>query len=191
MKRIKISKISWLILSAGLFLVIMVSLGVTRSSQQKDQNRLEEELNLSTTRVDKIETEDMRPQLEDIQHRVDEAESLCIEAAQRLDQMIENVDVTDKFFAIAAHHDVQIDAMSNSRLSSQAVNGVELITASLGASVSGETSDIVDFIISLNDGYTTGYVQSAQININSESNDDGTTTTTANIQMIVYSHEGN
>ncbi len=190
MKRIKVSKITWLILSAGLFLVIMVSLGVTRSSQQKEQNRLEEELILSTARIEKLETAEMRPQLEDIQRRVNEAKSQCIEAAQRLDQMIESVDVTDKFFAIAAHHGIQVDTMSNSRLSSQVVNGVELITATLSASVSGETSDIIDFIISLNDGYTTGYVQSAQININCESSDHGIITT-ANIQMVVYSYKGN
>jgi hypothetical protein len=191
MKGIKLSKISWLILSAGLFLVILVSLGVTRSGQLKEQNRLEEELSISTARVEKIETTDMRPELDEALRRVDEAKSQRDEAAQRLNQMIESVDVTDKFFAIAGHNNIQVNTLSNTQLSSESVNGVNCATISIGASVSGDISDIMDFIISLNDGYTTGYVQSVQINTSVETSDNNTPTpTTANLYMVIYSYEG-
>jgi hypothetical protein len=191
MKGIKLSKISWLILSAGLFLVILVSLGVTRSGQLKEQNRLEEELSISTARVEKIETTDMRPEVDEALRRVDEAKSQRDEAAQRLNQMIESVDVTDKFFAIAGHNNIQVNTLSNTQLSSESVNGVNCATISIGASVSGDISDIMDFIISLNDGYTTGYVQSVQINTSVETSDNNTPTpTTANLYMVIYSYEG-
>ena len=192
MKGLKLSKISWLILSAGLFLVVLVSLGVTRSGQLSEQNRLENELSISTARVEKIEVTDMRPQLDELLRRVGDAESQRNEAAARLDQMIESVDVTDKFFAIAGHNNVQIGTISNSQLSSQSISGVNCVTISIGASISGDISDVIDFIISLNDGYTTGYVKSAQISTNVESSDNSTTTApaTATIQMIVYSYKG-
>jgi len=189
MKGLKLSKTSWLILSAGIFLVILVSLGVTRSGQLKEQNRLEEELSISTLRVEKIEVTDMRPQLDELESRLDEAESQRNEAAARLNQMIDSVDVTDKFFAIAGYSNVQINTLSNSQLSLQKVNGVNCATISIGASISGDISDITDFIISLNDGYTTGYVQSAQISTGGESSDNNTSAA-ATIQMIVHSYEG-
>ena len=189
MKGLKLSKTSWLILSAGIFSVILVSLGVTRSGQLKEQNRLEEELTISTVRVEKIEMTDMRPQLDELERRLVEAESQRSEAAARLNQMIDSVDVTDKFFAIAGHSNVVINTISNSLLSPQSINGVNCATISIGAGISGDTSDIIDFIISLNDGYTTGYVQSAQINIGDESSDNNTLAN-ASIQMIVYSYEG-
>ncbi len=193
MKGLKLGKTSWLILSAGIFLVILVSLGVTRSGQLKEQTRLEEELTISTARVEKIEVTDLRPQLDELERRLVEAESQRSEAAARLNQMIDSVDVTDKFFAIAGHSNVVINTISNSLLSSKSINGVNCATISIGASISGDISDIIDFIISLNDGYTTGFVQSAQINTSVESSDNGTPApapATTSIQMIVYSYEG-
>jgi hypothetical protein len=133
----------------------------------------------------------MRPEVDEALRRVDEAKSQRDEAAQRLNQMIESVDVTDKFFAIAGHNNIQVNTLSNTQLSSESVNGVNCATISIGASVSGDISDIMDFIISLNDGYTTGYVQSVQINTSVETSDNNTPTpTTANLYMVIYSYEG-
>ncbi len=193
MKGLKLSKTSWLILSAGIFVVVLGSLGVTRSQQLNEQNKLEEELNLSTARVEKMQTTDLRPQLEELQQKINESQSQLNEAKERFRQMIASVDVVDKFFAIAENCNVQINSISNSSISSNKFEGIECSSTSIGATVIGDTSDIIDFVISLNDGYTTGYVQSVQLNIPEESDEDDEdedTSVTATIQMIIYSYEG-
>ena len=46
MKGLKLSKTSWLILSAGVFIVVLAGLGLTRSQQMKEQTKVADELNL-------------------------------------------------------------------------------------------------------------------------------------------------
>jgi len=188
MKGLKISKTSWLILAVGIFLVVLACLGVTRSGQMKEQNKLEEELKMSESRLDKVPATDLQTQLEELQDRLEESEGQLTEAKNRLRQTILSVDVTDKFFEIAKYCDVVVMNMSTTAIGKNTVAGVNYATISLNAVITGDASNLLDFIISLNKGYSTGYVKSAQISLNSESDEEGISS--ANIQMIVYSYEG-
>jgi hypothetical protein len=187
MKGIKLSKTSWLILSAGIFVVILGGLGVTRSQQLKEQSKLEEDLGLSTTRVDNIHVEHLRPQLEELQLKLDETKSQLDEAVDILHQSVVSVDVTEKYFAIAESCGVVIQNISNTTISTGTIEGISCNTISIHASVTGELEDIVDFLISLNENYATGYVQSTQIS-NTSGSPNGEST--ASFNMIVYSYEG-
>ena len=188
MKGFKLSKTSWLILSAGIFIVVLAGLGLTRSQQLEEQTKLEEDLTLSTMRVDKIKVTQLRPQLDELQQRIEESESQLNEAKDRLRQTVVSVDVTDKFFVITEYCGVELQNMSTSVISSRTIEGIDCYTTSITATVTGELPNIIDFIISLNGGYTTGYVQSTQISIPDESSDNEST---VNIQMVVYSYERN
>ncbi len=188
MKGLKLTKTSWLILSAGIFIVVLVGLGLTRSQQLEEQTKLEEELTLSTMRVDKIQVTQLRPQLDELQQRISESESQLNEARDRLRQTVVSVDVTDKLFVIAEYCGVELQNVNTSMISSRVIEGIDCYTTSITATFAGELPDIIDFIISLNDGYTTGYVQSTQISIPDESSDNEPT---ADIQMVVYSYKGN
>lgn len=188
MKGLKLSKTSWLILAAGVFIVALAGLGVTRSQQLKEQTHLDEELSLSTMRVDSIQVADLRPQLEELQQRIEESEAQLIEAKDRLRQTVVSADVTDKFFVIAEYCGVKIMNLATTKNSIKAVKGVSCTTISITTTVEGEVSSIIDFIISLNDGFTTGNVQSAQISI---PEDSANNEPSASVQMVVYSYEGN
>lgn len=187
MKGLKFSKTGWLILSAGIFVVILAGLGVTRSQQLTEQTKLEEELSLSTMRVDTIQVSHLRPQLEELQQRLDESESQLNEVQDRLRQTVVSVDVTEKFFAIAEYCDVVIQNLTNTTISTDTIQNINCYETSISATVTGELEDIVDFLIGLNEGYTTGYVQSTQISIPDESSDKQPS---ANFQIVVYSYEG-
>jgi len=165
MKGIKLSKTGWLILSAGVFVVILAGLGVTRSQQMREQNRMNEELSLSETRLDKLDITDMRRQLEDLDQKVQEGEAQLDDARERLHQTIVSVDVTDEFFKIAEYSGVTIMSLSTSAIASNELEGIGLQTIALSAQVEGDFEKIIDFVINLNNGYATGYVESAQINI--------------------------
>lgn len=187
MKGLKLSKTGWLILSAGIFIVILAALGVTRSQQLEEQAQLDEELSLSTTRVEKLQVADLRPQLEALQQRIEENEAQLTEAKDRLRQTVESTDVTEKFFLVAEYCGVKIMTLSTSRISKQVLTGIECNMISISTSVEGEVPNLIDYIISLNKGFTTGYIESAQITISEEPTD----VSTASIQMVVYTYKGN
>lgn len=187
MNRLKLSKTGWLILSAGIFVVVLAGLGVTRSSQLKEQNQLEEELNLSTMRLDQIQTAELRPQLEELQQRVEEGEAQLNDAKDRMRQTVESSDVTEKFFVIAEYCGVKIMTLSTTPISQHAVKDIDCNTISINTLVEGEVPNIIDFIISLNDGFTTGNVKTTQIIIPEQTSDE---TPSANIQMTIYAYKG-
>lgn len=185
--KLKLSKTSWLLLSAGIFVVVLAGLGVTRSQQLKEQTQLEEELTLSTMKVDTIQVSHLRPQLDELQQRLDESITQLSEVQDRLRQTVLSVDIAEKYFAIAEYCDVVISNISTTTISTASIGGIAVSSASIGASVSGELDNIIDFLIGLNEGYTTGYVQSVQIGIPDESTD---TLPSASFQMVIFSYEG-
>ncbi|MBA7638737.1 hypothetical protein ES703_46393 [subsurface metagenome] len=187
MKGLKLSKTSWLILSAGIFVVVLAGLGVTRSQQLKEQSTLEEKLGLSTTRVNTIQVSHLRPQLEELQQKLDESESQLNEVRDRLRQTVVSVDVTEKYFAIAEYCDVVIQNVNTTTISSDVIEGINCSKISISSTVTGEVENIIDFLISVNEGYTTGYVQSVHISIPDESGDSEPS---ASFQIVVYSYEG-
>lgn len=187
MSRIKLSKTSWLILSAGIFVVILAGLGLTRSQQLREQTELDEALGISTARLNNLEVSQLELEKAMLQERLDESALEIEEAKERLRQTVISVDVTDEFFRIAEYSNVEILNYSSSPQSDGKLGSVGCITTVITANVEGSTSDLIDFVINLNNGYTTGIVKSVGISIpeNTEVKES-----TASINMIVYSYEG-
>jgi hypothetical protein len=188
MKGMKLSKTSWLILSAGIFTVVLAGLGVTRSGQMKEQNKLNEEMSMSTSRLEKSQAMPLEIQLGDLQEKLKESESQLAEAKDRLRQTVLSVDVTDNFFQIANYCDVVVMNLNTTTISNNTLNNVNFSTISISATVTGDLSKLIDFIISLNKGYTSGFVKSAQLSVDDTSSE--TSSSRATIQMVIYSYEG-
>ncbi len=211
MKGIKLSKTGWLILSAGIFIVILAGLGVTRSQQISEQSSMNEELSLSETRLNNLDVTDLRRQLEELNLQVEEGQAQLNEAKERLRQTVVSVDITEEFFKIANYSDVTIMNITTSKITPNEMEGIGLDKISLAAQVKGDFEDIVDFVINLNNGYATGHVQTVQMNIpledsmpeepgegeeeegeeeEEEIEEPSEEETTVTIQMIVFSYEG-
>jgi len=106
MKGFKLSKAGLLILAAGVFIVVLLSLGITRYGQISEQTDLNDELSLSEMRLNNIDLKPFQLQLVELQEQFTDSESQLEEAKSRLDQTVISVDVTDKFYEIADYHDV-------------------------------------------------------------------------------------
>jgi hypothetical protein len=192
MKGFKLSKTGWLLLSAGIFIVILAGLGVTRSQQLKEQSYLEEELNLSSMKMDTIQVSHLSPQLDELQQRIDESQNQFTTVKDRLRQSLISADVTEKFFAIADNCSVEIQNLTNTVIKPGQLSGLNCSQTSISASVNGDEDDIVAFLIALNEGFTTGYVQSIQMIVAEETGEssEGEPESSANFQLIIYSYEG-
>jgi hypothetical protein len=182
-KKLKLSKASWLILSAGLFIVVLAGLGLTRSQQIQEQTKLDEELSINEMRLSKFNIEQLQQQRDELQEEVDKNTVLLDAAKYGLRATVESIDVTDEFFVIASKCDVIVNSISSSCIGNDDLNGIGCSTISLTAVVLGDFSNLIDFIISLNQDYTTGYVKSVYISVSGEN-------PSASIQMTIYSYEG-
>jgi hypothetical protein len=192
MKGLKLSKTSWLILAAGVFLVVLAGLGLTRSQQMKEQTQLNDEVNLAEKLLGTLQTETLSQQLENLRVKVEEGEAQLQEAQARLDQSVISVDVTDEFFKIAEYCSVNVTSMSTTMISQINYEGVAFSTISLAANIIGDEENIINFINSLNNSYATGNVQAAQISIQTAIGGGEVPAggDTATVSMIVYSYEG-
>jgi hypothetical protein len=205
MKGLKLSKASWLILSAGVFLVVLAGLGLTRSQQLKEQNKLSEELSLSEKRLETIQTTQLSQQKENLAGKLEESAAQLKDAQARLDQTVISVDVADEFFKIAAYCSVNITSLSTTVIAQTKYSGIAISTISLTAQVTGEKKNIVNFIIGINNGYVTGNVETAQITFedsakagptpeSGEESGEGqeleTGMASASVSMLIYSYEG-
>lgn len=170
-----------MILGAGIFIILLAGLGVARSGQLKEQERLETELAVSETRLNNLQVSQFQAQISELQEQLKDTQERSAEAMARLDQTVISVDVAEKFYEIADYFGVTVTNISTTTISSQPYSSVNCETISITAAVSGDAEDLVDFVIGLNDNFTTGFVKALQLGY--ENNEIG-------IQMIVYSRKG-
>ncbi len=188
MKLLKLSKTSWLILAAGIFIVVLGSLGIARSGQLQEKGTLDEELRISTMTLEKLKASDTGGNLDILQQRIEEEQVLLDEAMRRLDQTVVSVDVSEELFLIADYCGVVITNMSTTPIKPNKYEGIGLDTTAMSVNVDGELPDLVAFVHSLNNDYTTGLVRSVQINIPDSSSSNETPS--LSVQLTIYSYEG-
>jgi DNA-binding protein YbaB len=186
MKYIKLSKTSWLILAVGLFVVMAAGLGITRSQQAQEQGRLSDELAISEQSLASIQIAGLASQLAELQQSADQAQLQLDQAQQKLEQTVISVDIADEFFSIASTCGVKVISLSTSPILPNMYEGIGLATTSLTAAVDGELPALIDFVESLNADFTTGMIETTQIDIPPSDSD---ATPSLNIQMIIYSYE--
>jgi len=185
---LRLSKTSWFILSIGLFAVIIAGLVLTRSQQLQAQSQLDDELGVAEMRLNKLGVDELRLKQEDLQRQLDERNLELAEAKDKLRQTIESINVTDEFFEIAQYCYVEIESISSSNIKTDKLGDINCSIITLNAAVEGDVSDIITFIIKLNNDFTTGIVKSAQMSIPEIIDDEAPR---VNINMVVYTYEGN
>jgi hypothetical protein len=179
----KISKASWMILVAGVFIIILAALGITRSGQVNEYEALSSDLTLLSSRLNNLQTGNIQTQIDEYKVQLKDTQEQAAEARTKLEQTVISVDVAEKFYQIADYCEVIINNLSTSTISAQKFEAVDCEATSLSAFISGEKENIIDLIIALNNNFTTGFVKTAQFNLsNSENGSVG-------VQMIVYTRK--
>jgi hypothetical protein len=188
MKYLKLSKTSWIVLAVGVFVVVLAGLGVTHSQQLSEQGKLEDELSISQTSLNNLHIDALQLELQELQQTAEDMQLQLDQAVQSLDQTVVSVDITDEFFSIAEYCGVLVVNLSTSPITPNIYGGIGLSATSLNASVEGAVPNLIDFVESLNNDFTTALLKSVQIDIPPSSSNE---TSSANIQMTIYSYEGN
>jgi hypothetical protein len=184
MKNVKISKASWIILAAGVFIIILAGLGMTRSGQIKEYDALSANLTFTSSRTGNIQTGKLQTEINEYTEQLKDIREQAAEARTKLDQTVISVDVAEKFYQIADYCGVIITNIDTTTISNQNYQAVGFETISVTAVMSGTTKNILDYVMALNNNFSTGFVKAAQFNFDDSENG------TVNIQAIVYSQEG-
>jgi hypothetical protein len=187
MKKLKLTKTSWLLLGAGIFIVVAASLGLSHSRQIKEQSQLEEELSVAQMRLDKLQVKELRVQQEELQSQLDESTVQLLAARSSLRRPIESANLTDEFFAIAQSCNVIVDSISSSGIKEEKLDNISCSAISLDAAVTGEVPDLINMVVQLNDYFITGVVKSAQISIPEAGYEKQPS---ARIAMVIRTYEG-
>ncbi len=183
----KLSKTSWLILLAGIFVVLVAGLVLTRSKQLQEQSQLREELRIAEMRLSRLQDEQLQQQGEELQVRLDESVAQLMVAKDNLRPTVESIDVIEKFYAIAQSCGVEVTSISSSGIKDEKLADIDCSMITLSAVGVGEVPNLISFVIKLNNDFTSGIVNSAGITIPPGCSD---AEPSVGIAMAVYAYEG-
>jgi hypothetical protein len=191
MKSLKLSKTAWLILSAGVFLVILAGLGLTRTQQLGDLSASSDELEIATMRLASLDVTDLRNRVEELQEKITLGKADLRDAVNRLDKSVISADVAEDFYDLAGENGVFVDLFTSTAISSDTLEGIPVSQTGVTARVQGTLAQVVDFIINVNTSFRTGYIRSAELHLAlpDDPEIDADALTNATIQMIIYSYQ--
>ena len=183
----KLSKTSWLIIIIGVFVILLVGLGIVRSQQVHQQNELNEQLALAQSKIQVIQLEPLSHRQGELEQQFSETDSQSESAKAILSQPIRSITISDLLFNIAEANNVNVTEINSSGLASEELAGVTCTVLPFTARVEGELTDLVSYITRLNSDLATGFVKSVEINVPEANSKDKPS---ANIQLVIYAYQG-
>ncbi|MFC2018555.1 hypothetical protein ACFLU4_01190 [Chloroflexota bacterium] len=184
----KLSKGGWLVLTTGTAVVLFASLGMARSGQISEQAELDIELSVVSKRLDNVQLDQLLSQRRELEAQLDQTSDELEEVRAILSQPVESIAASESLFDIAAACSVEVMRLSTADASSAELAGIDCSSLELAARVEGEVADLISFIIKLNEDLETGVVESAEITIPGESEEE--TRPSVDIRLVLYTYQG-
>lgn len=183
----KLSKTSWLFIIVGIFIILLVGLGVVRSQQVRQLGQLNEELALAQSRLEAIQLDRFSHRQEELEQQLSQSTPQPETAKATLSQPIGSIAISDTLFNIAEANSVNITELSSSGLASEELAGVTCSVLPVWARIEGDLTNLASFITQLNDELETSVIKSVDITVPETT---GEQQPIANIQMAVYTYQG-
>jgi len=186
----KLGKTSWLILAIGIFVVALASLGIAYGGQIKGQDQLNQELSQTQLILAKYSPEELSFQQRELENQLAQLESENIDIKARLSQSIESIKVADALFKVAEANDVEITEANLESPTNIGMEGITFRALPIMLTVEGEVPDLILFAFGLNQEFPSGVVKSLKISIPEVTEGEETEKPSANIQLFIYTYEG-
>lgn len=182
----KLSKTSWLLITIGVFVIVLVGLSVIRSQQVNQQNQMNEELNTAELKLNGLQTESLSQRRAELEQKLSQVTSQSETARKALSQPLGSIDVSDFLFDIAEANSVNITVLNSPGLASTELTGVTCTVLPLSASVKGNLADLASFITQLNEDLANSVIGSVTINVPEASKESPS----ASIELVIYTYQG-
>lgn len=188
LKKIKLTKIAWLILAAGVVVVAFSSLGLAYFQQVDAKEQLDEEIVLANRMLNGLQLQELRSREQELEQQLSEVISQLEIVKADLSPSIENIAATDTVFETSYDSDVVVNQYASADFNCGDLVGITCSILPITTNVKGNVSDIIDFVINLNANFTTGAVQ--LVEISTSSNMTAVDDTKATIQQSIYVYQG-
>ena len=195
----KLSKKSLLVITAGIFVIALIGLGMVHYQQVQQHNQLNEELTLAQMKLNGFQLAQLSDQQGELEEQLSQATSQFEAVKAMLSQPVGNIAASSILFDFAEAHELEVTEMTSSGPVTENLEEVTCSVISLTAKVEGDVHNLVSFVAKLNSHFTTGVVKSVEINI-PETTDEGEgegeeeeqekEKASADIQLVVYTHQG-
>lgn len=162
---IKVSKRVWVLLSVGIFLVLLVTLGMAYRTQAREQGQLNKQITAAeeaTTRISLAELEAKEAEFK-AQLAVADAQTAAIKAD--LNQSTNGIAAADALLQIAAKARVNLTEVASAAAAVQKVETLNCAVLPLSVKVEGEIQNLMTFILSISQTFATGIIRSVDVNI--------------------------
>ncbi len=164
-KYLKLSKKSWLAIIIGAVIIAVAGLSVRYFHQINQYNKINEQLVQIRANLDKTQVSILQSNKTELEEELSE-KTLQLENTQaQLSIPMASSIITKTLFDVADNHRLKVNEMASSLPQIQTQDGVKLSQTELTASVEGNLSDIIRFIIALDKRFSTGVIKSVVIEI--------------------------
>ena len=180
----KSSRRSWIFLVIGVFIFALAVPGVIRLQQIQEKNLLTSELALVEQKLKRYQLEQLSSQ----QEEPDETTPQPGTEEAILTQPPGSITTNDTLYSTAAACGVEVIENSASGSANGNLEGITCYVLELSTTVGGSLNNLINFITMLNRDLTNGIVKSVNIDIPEAA---GGGVPTANLQMTVYTYQGN
>lgn len=181
----KISKVSWLLIIAGVIIIAFVSLGMARSQQLANQASLSDELDALQEKLAEVESRGLSAQEVETQQKLTETEAMLKTTIEFLSPELESIAISDQIGVLAGKSKVTIVSIASGEKTATKLNGLTCEAIILNINAQGSPGALINYIQSLNDYFTTGTADNVTVNVREETlPGEGTT---ASIRFILYS----
>jgi hypothetical protein len=184
---LKLRKRTLLITIVGIFVIVLISLGMLRSQQVSEQNQLNEQLTLIQSRLGVIKLEQLSSRQAELEEQLRQATSQFEAVKTILSQPVGSITATSILFDIARAHGLEVTEVTSPGPTSDSLEGITCSVLSLTVKVEGNVPNLVSFVTRLNSYFTTGVVKSITITIPEKANGEKAST---DIQLVVYTYQG-
>lgn len=188
----KLGKTSWLILGAGIFIIVFASLGTINSQRLQERSQLNEELAIAEARLNKLQLTELSSNKERLEMQLEQTISQFEAAKATLTQPTIAIDVSDNLYRIAEAAGVEITEISSTGLTNGDLEGITTSVLPFTTTVEGNVSNLINFVTRLNADFMTGVVKSVEITSPNatSSNTTGEDKPWANIRLVVHTYQG-
>lgn len=194
---LKLSKTAWFIIGLGIPALIIAGLVTMHSQKLDEKDQLAEELAKAQLRLNQFQMDQLYQQQQELDTEIADYDTQLAAVKAKLAQPIDSISSSDTLFRIAHGSGVEITGFSSPGPGPGDLNGISCTVNTFNISAEGTVLTLIDFVISLNNDLTTGLVRSvgmgispASDNTSDNTSDGGGMPATANIQLIIYSYQG-
>ena len=183
----KLSKTSWLVLAVGIFVIFFAGLGLVRYQQIQQQNRLRWEISVAEHALKGTQPEQLFEEKTKLERQLGQATSQFEAVKAIFSQPVKAVAASSILFDIAEAHELEVTEISSLASDSDSLYGINCSVMSITARVEGDVTNLVSFIIDLNNQLVTDTIRSITITFPETGSEENPS---IDINMAIYTYQG-